>query len=77
MVTGEFSLNNAECEKNGLGEPVDGGFWSRDVWTLHVYHLYFTVYDLRFEVYTHKTVWEIVHHRELVDEQAQCIIHSL
>lgn len=54
MVTGGFSLNNAECEKNGLGEPVDGGFWSRDVWTLHVYHLYFTVYDLRFEVYTHK-----------------------
>lgn len=68
MVIGGFSFNNVECEKNGLGEFVDGGFWLWDVWIFYVYYFYFIVYDLWFEVYIYKNVWEIVYYREFVDE---------
>lgn len=68
MVIGGFSFNNVECEKNGLGEFVDGGFWLWDVWIFYVYYFYFIVYDLWFEVYIYKNVWEIVYYRKFVDE---------
>lgn len=68
MVIGGFSFNNVECEKNGLGVFVDGGFWLWDVWIFYVYYFYFIVYDLWFEVYIYKNVWEIVYYRKFVDE---------
>lgn len=68
MVISGFSFNNVECEKNGLGEFVDGGFWLWDVWIFYVYYFYFIVYDLWFEVYIYKNVWEIVYYRKFVDE---------
>lgn len=68
MVIGGFSFNNVECEKNGLGEFVDGGFWLWDVWIFYVYYFYFIVYDLWFEVNIYKNVWEIVYYRKFVDE---------
>lgn len=68
MVIGGFSFNNVECEKNGLGEFVNGGFWLWDVWIFYVYYFYFIVYDLWFEVYIYKNVWEIVYYRKFVDE---------
>lgn len=68
MVIGGFSFNNVECEKNGLGGFVDGGFWLWDVWIFYVYYFYFIVYDLWFEVYIYKNVWEIVYYRKFVDE---------
>lgn len=68
MVIGGFSFNNVECEKNGLGEFVDGGFWLWDVWIFYVYYFYFIVYDLWFEVYIYKNVWEIVYYSKFVDE---------
>lgn len=68
MVIGGFSFNNVECEKNGLGGFVDGGFWLWDVWIFYVYYFYFIVYDLWFEVYIYKNVWEIVYYSKFVDE---------
>lgn len=65
MVIGGFSFNNVECEKNGLGGFVDGGFWLWDVWIFYVYYFYFIVYDLWFEVYIYKMYGKL------------CIIESL